>query len=208
MDVTRLLESALALFIVVDPLGLVPVYMGMTAGMSREERRHTTAVAVISGVSILLAFSLGGEWLLAHAFHITTDELLVVGGLLLLVIGVTGTIFGERIYRVEVAAATRRSSVGAVPIGCPLLAGPGAITATILTVNAYCPRWRGIAVASLLVLVVFSVVWLVLRFTERIHGLLGQVGSMVVSRLMQILLAAIGVHYLVAGVRGLLAAPG
>ncbi len=206
MELARLLEMGLALFVVVDPLGLVPVYMSMTARMSPEERRRTTNVAVISGLSILLAFSLGGEWLMAYAFHVTTDELMVVGGLLLLIIGVTGTVFGERVYQGEVAAATSRS-VGAVPIGCPLLAGPGAITATILTVNAYQPRWRGMLAACLLALVVFSIVWIVLRMTARIHRLLGQVGSLVVSRLMQILLAAIGVHYLVAGIRGLLAVP-
>ena len=70
MELAILLESGLALLVVVDPLGLVPIYMGMTARMSPDERRRTTNVAVVSGVSILLAFSLAGEWLLAHAFHV------------------------------------------------------------------------------------------------------------------------------------------
>ena len=205
MELAILLESGLALLVVVDPLGLVPIYMGMTARMSPDERRRTTNVAVVSGVSILLAFSLAGEWLLAHAFHVITDELMVVGGLLLVIIGVIGTVFGEWAYQGDVAEATNRS-VGAVPIGCPLLAGPGAITATILAVNAQQPRWRGMLATCLLVLVVFTIVWIVLRYTERIHRVLGEVGSVVVSRLMQILLAAIGVHYLVTGIRGLLTA--
>jgi multiple antibiotic resistance protein len=203
MDWMKLLENGLALFIVVDPLGLVPVYWGMTARMSAEERRRTTNIAIISGVSILLVFSIGGQWLLAHAFNITTHELMVVGGLLLLLLGVIGTVFGERFYVQEVAQASS-ASIGAVPVGCPLLAGPGAITATILTVNAYPSRLQGVAAASLLVVLVFSVVWVILRFTAGIQRVLGSVGSLVVTRLTQILLAAIGVHYLAAGMRGLI----
>ena len=203
MNWMKLLELGLALFVVVDPLGLVPVYMGMTARMTPAERRRTTNIAVVSAVTILLAFSLAGEWMLVRAFGITTHELMIVGGLLLLLIGIIGTLFGEHSYQGDVAEASRHH-LGAVPVGCPLLAGPGAITATILTVNAYDPRWRGMAAAAMLVLVVFLLVWAILRFTERIHRILGEVGSLVVTRLAHILLAAIGVHYLVSGIRGVL----
>ena len=86
-------------------------------------------------------------------------------------------------------------SLGAVPIAIPLLVGPGAITTTILDLQAY-----GIAIAILAVLIVLSLTWVILRFINSIYKVLGKTGSLVIARVMALLIAAIAVQYILTGV--------
>jgi multiple antibiotic resistance protein len=115
---------------------------------------------------------------------------MVAGGLLLLILAVKILVYGtweEKVVSPE--------SVGAVPIACPLMVGPGAITTIIIILET-----SGIVVTLLSVLIIFGIVWIVLRLIDPIHSFLGKTGSAVVARLMAIFIAAIAVEFIMKGI--------
>jgi multiple antibiotic resistance protein len=116
---------------------------------------------------------------------------MIAGGILLLIVAVRLLIMGG--WREQTAVS---ESVGAVPIGCPLLVGPGAITTSILNIQSY-----GILATLLSVLLTFIIVWLILRFIDPIYRVLGKNGSLVITRVMALLIASIAVQYMLQGIK-------
>jgi multiple antibiotic resistance protein len=188
-----LVKSIIALFIVVDPLGNVPIFISLTKNMDETQRKNTFRSAIITGLIVLFLFAFAGQQILL-LFGISLNSFMVAGGLLLLIIAVRLLVAGgwEEL-------STSPESIGAVPIGFPLLVGPGAITATILILQS-----SGIFVTVISVLITFIIVWLILRFINPIYRILGRNGSLVVTRLMAMFIAAIAVQYIVEGVKYLL----
>ncbi len=188
--VVDVLKVSLALFIIVDPLGNVPIFIGLTEGMSLEQRRKAFQTATIVSLILLLVFALLGQQIL-EVFRISPQSFMIAGGLLLLVIAVKLLIFGGWEEK-----KTLPESVGAVPIATPLLVGPGAITTTIVMLQS-----SGLLVTLVSVLVIFFTIWLVLHFIERINRFLGTTGATVIARIMAIFIAAIGVGFIIDGVK-------
>ena len=185
-----LVRGIIALFIILDPLGNVPIFIGLTERMSGEERARAFRTATLVGLALLLCFAVAGLKIFSF-FGVTVHSFMIAGGILLLVIAVRLLVsggWGEAVASPE--------SVGAVPIGVPLLVGPGAITATILILQA-----SGLPVTLASVLVNFAVVWLVLRFIDPIHRFLGRAGSTVIARILAMFIAAIAVGYILEGLR-------
>jgi multiple antibiotic resistance protein len=185
-----LVKMTIALFIVVDPVGNVPIFIGLTKDMDAPQRKKTYQLATITGLILLTVFSLVGQNILL-LFGITLDSFMIAGGILLLLVAVELLTTGG--WREKVAAS---ESVGAVPIGCPLLVGPGAITTSILNIQSY-----GILATLLSVLLTFIIVWLILRFIDPIYRILGKNGSLVISRVMALLIASIAVQYILQGIK-------
>ncbi|MBS7645576.1 MarC family protein [Candidatus Bathyarchaeota archaeon] len=183
-----LLKAFVALIVIVDPLGNIPIFSSLTAGMDGKVRRRTFNTATVVGFALLLIFTLLGDQLL-KLFGISMESFMVAGGLLLAIISIKILIQGgweERQVSPE--------DVGAVPIAFPLLVGPGAITTTMLILKS-----SGLAVAVSAVSLVFATVWLILRFIDPIYNLLGKTGSAVVARVMAVFIAAIAVQFIFEG---------
>ena len=188
--INEVLKVSLALFIIVDPFGNVPIFISLTEGMNLEQRRKAFRMATIVSLILLLVFALIGQQIL-EVFRISPQSFMIAGGALLLVIAVKLLVFGgweERKILPE--------SIGAVPIATPLLVGPGAITTTIVMLQT-----SGLLATLISVLIIFFAIWLVLRFIERIHKILGSTGSAVIARIMAIFIAAIAVGFVIDGIK-------
>jgi multiple antibiotic resistance protein len=184
-----LAQAVIALFIVVDPFGNIPIFMSLTEKMPKEKERKTYNTAVLVGVVLLLIFAFTGQEIFT-LFGISLSSFEIAGGILLLIIAVRILVTGSMHETVE-----SPESIGAVPIAMPLLVGPGAITTTILNLQTF-----GVVVAVLSVIVVLSLAWVILRFIDRVYKVLGKTGAMIIARVMALLIAAIAVQYIVNGI--------
>jgi multiple antibiotic resistance protein len=180
----ELAKAVIALFIIVDPFGNIPIFMGLTEKMADNQRKKVYNTATLVGVILLLVFAFTGQEILM-IFGLSIYSFEVAGGLLLLIIAIRILIAGSMHENVE-----SPESIGAVPIAIPLLVGPGAITATIFNLQA----------AILSVLIVLSLTWVILRFIKWIYRFLGKAGSLVIARVMALLIAAIAIQYIMTGV--------
>ena len=122
------------LFIAIDVVGLLPVYMGLTEGMDKERRRAVVRVACITAVTVAVTFVFLGEGIF-KMLGITTDYFRVAGGLLLLIFAIQDLTIGGKPRR------SPSDSVAVVPLGMPLLVGPGVLTTSLLLVPALCIRF-------------------------------------------------------------------
>lgn len=190
---TQLVKATIALFVVVDPLGNVPIFISLTKSMNETQRKSTFRTATITGLMLLLAFALAGQQILI-LFGISLYSFMVAGGILLLIVAIRLLVVGGWHETLDSPEA-----VGAVPIGFPLLVGPGAITTSILNLQS-----SGIIITLLSVLITFIIVWFVLRYVNPIYRLLGKTGSLVVTRLMALFIAAIAVQYILQGAKYIL----
>jgi len=190
IDWQGLLKAAVALFVVVDPIGNVPIFIGLTRNLSPLQRRRTFRSAVIVSAALLLVFAFAGHLLLA-LFGISIHSFKIAGGLLLLIIAMKILVTGSWEEK-EVTP----EGVGAVPMAFPLLAGPGAITTTIVMLQIL-----GLVEVILAVAIVILLTSVVLISIERIYLFLGRAGSVVAARLMAIFIAAIAFQFMIEGLR-------
>lgn len=184
-----LLKATIALLIVVDPAGLVPVVLALTRGMKKEARSETFRVALWTSMVLLVVFAVGGTAIL-DIFGISVYSFMIAGGILLMILAM------QMIFRGGISASTYpMDEVGVVPIAFPLLVGPGAITTTIVSLQRY-----GILVALLSVAIVMLLCWLIFRYLDRIDSILGKRGTTVLSTLMAVFIAAIAVQFILTGI--------
>jgi multiple antibiotic resistance protein len=187
--ISELVKAVIALFIIVDPFGNIPIFMGLTEKMADTQKKKVYNTATLVGVILLLVFAFTGQEIL-NIFGLSIYSFEVAGGILLLIIAIRILISGSMHENVE-----SPESLGAVPIAIPLLVGPGAITTTIFNLQAY-----GTVTAILAVLIVLSLTWVILRFINGIYRFLGKTGSLVIARVMALLIAAIAIQYILTGV--------
>jgi multiple antibiotic resistance protein len=187
--ISALIPATIALFIIVDPFGNIPIFIGLTEKIEPGKRRRVFNVATLVGFVLLLFFAFLGQEVLA-IFGLSIFAFQIAGGILLLIIAIRMLISGPT-SQTDVESP---ESLGAVPIAIPLLVGPGAITTTIFNLQTY-----GAAVAIIAVIVVLSVTWVILRFINGIYRFLGRTGSLVIARVMALLIAAIAIQYILTG---------
>jgi multiple antibiotic resistance protein len=183
-----LMRATLALFIVVDPLGNVPIMISLTKHLPEDLRKKAFNTASIVAFAIAIAIVLGGQQIL-NLFRIDMYSFMIAGGVLLVFISMKILLYGQ-----WTEASTVREDIGAVPIAFPLLVGPGAIT-TLMVFH----QTSGIVVTVISVLLVMFLTRIVLRFIDDIYRKLGRIGSDVVARLMAIFIAAIAVQFIIDG---------
>ncbi len=207
LDFTEYSKIFLSLFAILDPVGMIPIIIAFTIGMPRDKRARVGRLASLSVVGILLAALLIGEWVLEF-FGISMHSFRVAGGILLLLMSIS-MLFGDKETRAhdENTDGEATASIAIVPLSTPLLAGPGAISTIILDAH----RGHGVghyAALSLEVLLLGVVVWLTFLIAPWVSERLGRIGSDIFSRLMGLVLAAIAVEFIAAGMRGLFPALG
>ncbi len=186
--ISDLVKAIIALFIIVDPLGNIPIFIGLTEKIEPSQRKKIYNVAVLVGVILLLVFAFLGQEIL-NIFGLSIYSFEIAGGILLLIISIRILVSGTMRENVE-----SPESLGAVPIAMPLLVGPGAITTTIFNLQAY-----GTAIAIAAVVVVLAITWIILRFINGVYRILGKTGSLVIARVMALLIAAIAIQYILTG---------
>ena len=200
ISLSSFLQAVISLFAIVDPIGGLPVFLGLTHGATDSERRRVFTIAVTTAFLVVLGFALTGSFVLQYVFHISIYEFAFAGGLLLVVVGIYDMLHSsssptkngkdqaedERHYRLRALAVS--------PIACPLLAGPG----TIITVMLF-ERQYNLLFAIGICVVVFSATMLILSFAGAISRLIRPVGMLAVSRIMHIFIIAIGVHFMFMG---------
>ena len=196
MDMRVFGSALVTIFVIMDPPGIVPIFMALAQGKTREQRAHIARTATATSLGVIVAFALLGEQVLQY-LKISLPALQGAGGLLLLLIALQLLTGAEQTQN----EAVNDVSVALVPLGTPLLAGPGAIVATILYSRQAdtAPKWVALAAA---VLAVHIMIWIAMRFSGFIARIAGTGGIMVFSRIMGLLLAAIGVQLLANSVEG------
>jgi multiple antibiotic resistance protein len=200
-------SALVTLIVVVDPVGLVPTFIGITHGLPSAARRSVAFRASIIAAIVLIGAALIGEWLL-RTLSISLPAFRIAGGLLLFSIA-SEMVFGLRIQRqsqtAEQAVDERVRNIAAFPLAIPLMAGPGAITATVLLAGRSNgdPLKLGLLIGVIVVIVLICVVAFLLA--GHIAKLFGTTGNIVLSRLLGVLLAALAVQFVVDGVRALIA---
>lgn len=194
-------ETFLTLFVIMDPPGTLPVFLALTATMSDRKRERAARQAVLVALLVIVAFAVFGQALLDY-LHVSLPALQAAGGLLLLLIALellTG--------RAAEPTGSEGVNIAFVPLGTPLLAGPGAIVATMVFVN------RSESVADLVavglgILGVVVVLYLTMRFAGLLHRLLRDSGVTLVTRIAGLLLSAIAVQLVADAVRAFVTGEG
>lgn len=196
MDIRVFGSALVTIFVIMDPPGIVPIFMALAQGKSREQRARIARTATATSLGVIVAFALLGEQVLRY-LKISLPALQGAGGLLLLLIALQLLTGAEQTQN----EAVDDVSVALVPLGTPLLAGPGAIVATILYSRQAdtAPKWVALAAA---VLAVHLMIWLAMHYSGFIARIAGTGGITVFSRIMGLLLAAIGVQLLANSVEG------
>ena len=203
MPIDYLVSALVTLLVVVDPVGLAPTFLAVTHGLPAKARKQIALRACVIAGAILIGTALVGDWLLRQ-LGITLPAFRIAGGLLLFAVAFE-MVLGLRLKRdakdAEQAVGEHIHDMAAFPLAIPLMAGPGAITATILLAGqaAYRPQW--LAVLLVVVVVVMAACLVSFLAAERIGKLLGVTGNVVLSRLLGVILAALAVQYVVDGVR-------
>ena len=202
-----LISALVTLAVVVDPLGLVPSYIAVTHGLPQRARRNVALRACLIAAAILAGSALLGDWLL-RTLAIGLPAFRIAGGLLLFSIA-SEMVFGVRIARqsqeAEEAIEERVRNIAAFPLAIPLMAGPGAITASVLLAGRAGGDLMHLAVLLGVIALVLALCFAVFTLAARVAALLGTTGNVVLSRLLGVLLAALAVQFVIDGARAALA---
>jgi multiple antibiotic resistance protein len=198
-----LVSALVTLLVVVDPIGLAPTFLAVTQGVPVAARTRIAFRACLIAIAILAGTALIGGWLLDQ-LAISLPAFRIAGGLLLFAVA-SEMVLGVRIQRqskqAEEAIEEHLHDVAAFPLAIPLMAGPGAITATLLLAGR--ARDQPLELAALLgvIIAVIAACFCVFWIANRIGRLLGVTGSVVLSRLLGVLLAALAVQFVIDGLR-------
>ncbi len=197
-------RTFLTLFVVLNPVGLAPVFVGLTGSRTPRERERIARKAVMVAGVVLMSFWLGGAWLLGQ-LGITLEAFRVAGGLLLFRIAV-GMLFAkdERGTEEEEEEARLRSDIAVFPLGIPLIAGPGAVASVMILASEASAVRGGGAIVPLALAMVLALNYVSLRISAWVTALMGKTGVNVITRVLGLLLAALAVQYVADGARPLL----
>jgi multiple antibiotic resistance protein len=191
------------MLVTIDPPGLAPVFIALTLGMNKSDKREVALRAVLIAFAILAAFAFGGGALMS-ALSISIPAFRIAGGLLLFYIAFE-MIFElrsqrERELASDAVAIDHVRNLAAFPLAIPLMSGPGSITATILLAGRANGNWQMLAGLMAIIALVMLLCYLTFRLSEQVARLLGTTGNLVLSRMLGVILAALAVQFVVDGV--------
>jgi multiple antibiotic resistance protein len=188
-------EAFVTLFVIMDPPGVVPIFLALTGAMDAPVRNKAAIQATLLSLGVIALFAVAGQQIIDY-LGIKLPALQGAGGLLLLLVALellTG--------KADDPDSTATSNVALVPLGTPLLAGPGAIVAVILFVKR-ADGWDGYAGVAAAIIGVHLVIYVVMRFSSVIVRLIKRGGIEVLTRISGLLLAAIAVQLIAEAVAG------
>jgi MarC family membrane protein len=193
------------IFALVDPIGALPFFVSLTEGFDEADRGIVMRRAVIVLGAVLAVFALVGRFLFA-AFGLTLAAFEIAGGILLFIVAYD-MLHGE-ITRTKLSSAdreeavARRDEISVVPLGIPLLAGPGAISTVMIYEGSAGDDPFVVLVVFVAIALTTAATFVILRFGQRIFRSLGRTGIMAMTRVLGLLLAAVGVQFVINGIYG------
>lgn len=195
-DVTIFLSTFMTLFVIADPLGNLPVFIALTTRNTNKERNRAAWQSVLTSAIVLAIFAIFGKYIL-DLLGITTAAMQISGGILLLLVALQ--LMQDESNPQEEEAKASSVNIALVPMGIPLLAGPGAIVAIMIKVEESGDSLGGILAIIAAFILLHIIEWVVLRFASPMHRLLGEGGTVFLTRIAGMLLAAISVQLIIAG---------
>ncbi len=201
-DLPALIAAFTAMFIVIDPIGLAPLFIAMTQGMSQAHRRAIGARACLVAIGLLLLFAFFGEALLEF-IGISMPAFRIAGGVLLFITALDMLFERRQARRQDNAedALDPAHDPSIFPLAIPLIAGPGAI-ATIILLTGQADGALGFGAVLGVMLIVIAMVFAMFMAAGLLERLLGKTGINVVTRLLGMLLAALSVQFILDGLKG------
>jgi multiple antibiotic resistance protein len=200
------LKSLLTLLVIMDPVGMVPIFLALAGNRSDAERNRIAARAVLVTGVVMLAFALGGAWLLAR-LDISFDAFRTSGGILLFLIAVDMVLAQhERETKEEEEESRARPDISVFPLAIPMMAGPGALASIMILASESQAVPMGLAMVIGNLALVLALCFGALRLANPLRRVLGRTGVNVITRIFGVLLAALAVQYVADGVKGLFAA--
>lgn len=197
------LKAFATLFVVVDPVGVAPIFVSLTQSMGAAERRKNLARALLIAFGVTLFFLVGGHALLSY-LGVTVFAFSISGGILLFVASLP-MLFGHR-PALQSPERDEQGSIGEdiaiFPLAIPLLSGPGTITTILLLANQADANLRMIATLALVSAAVYLLSWCILSISEPLIAYLGEGKVRIVTRVLGIVLAALAVQYVLNGIGG------
>jgi len=196
-------EIAIALFLLADPVGAIPVFLTLTSDQTKKEKNRTALIAATTVAAVLIPFVFIGVPLL-QILGIRIASFRVGGGILILMVAIS-MMFASPVPRVskEAVEAAGKHDLAIVPLGVPLIAGPAVLSSVIV----YSQQARGAYEKALLVIIIgllATSLWIALRLAQPISKLLGKNGINLVVRLLGLFLSAIAVEFITSGLMELL----
>jgi multiple antibiotic resistance protein len=190
-EIRRFAEATISVFAIVNPIGNLPVFVGLIEHLSPPERKRVLRIAGLTALAIICTMALIGQYLLEGVFHISMSEFMFGGGLILIAVGIRGILTRQAVrHDPGQSAAVDSVRLAVSPMASPLLVGPGSIVTVMLLVSRHSLIY-GLAAC----LVAFVFVILVLNFADVAYRLMGRVGALAVGRIMEIFIVAIGASF-------------
>lgn len=197
------LRAFVTLFVVVDPLGVAPMFVALTAELDDVRKRATLSRAVAAAFGIAMFFLLGGGFLLSY-LGVTVDAFAISGGVLLFIAAVP-MLFGQRTRLQAPEISEQRvagEDIAIFPLAIPLLSGPGAIASVLLLTNQARGDTARLALFAVVIVAVYAISWAVLAAADRVMARLGAGKVHIITRVLGIVLAALAVQYILSGFAG------
>jgi len=205
VDWTEYVKFFTGLLAIVNPIGAIPMFLSLTTSQSRRERNRTSLLAATTVLLVLAVSLVMGEAIL-HFFGITIASFRVAGGILILLIAISmmhAKLSAVKQTEEETLDAAEKDSIAVVPIGLPLLAGPGAISTIILFAHRDSSLTHYL-IGGIEILLLAISIWLSFRLAPTIGKLLGKTGINIITRIMGLIIAALGVEFIANGLKQLL----
>jgi multiple antibiotic resistance protein len=192
------LLAATSIFFLVDPFAVIPLFLAITSDSPHEERRQMARRAAYTCAIVLVAFAIAGS-LIFKMFGITLPAFKIAGGIILLKIGLD-MLEGHQVKATpeEANEGAQKSDASIIPLGMPMLAGPGAISTVMVLVGDSHTVWKHAVIYATIVATAF-VSYLVLAGADRVGRYLGETGIRILMRLMGLLLVALAVQFVANG---------
>ena len=187
----EVVKAVITLFVVIDPIGIIPLFASYTEKMQTKDRKSVSQTATITAGVLLFVFAIAGTQIFA-ILGIEIFSFMIAGGVLLFIVSIELLTHGAWRF----GGDTRNDDSGVVPLAFPLLAGPGAITAVIISYQT-----SGVIVTIISIAIVIAITYLILLLVIPIYRILGRRGSMVITRVFAVLVAAFAVQYIVEGIK-------
>ncbi|MBU1029921.1 MAG: MarC family protein [Nanoarchaeota archaeon] len=186
--ITEFLKSFLMLLIIMDPFGGIPIFLSLTKDFSLKKVRESANRATLVAGMLIIVFIFLGKALLEF-FGISVGSFKIAGGIILLIIGIS--------YVLDLKFRTNKTYEHdiTVPMATPLIAGAGVLTSSIILVSLY-GFWIPL-VAAIINLFIF---WLLMRYSNYLHKIIGHQGAEILSRIMGLILAALAVEFVISGI--------
>lgn len=196
LNIGLLATTFTKLFVIMDPIGTVPVFLSLTGHYSVADKRRAAVQATVTSLGVILLFAAIGQYILQF-LEISTESLQLSGGFLLFLVAME--LLTEK-DQDEPDTGDHNVNVALVPLGTPLLAGPGAIVAVMVAVTNSGKTISGWVAVALAVVLMHVVIWLTMRFSVELAKFLGQGGIMILTKIAGLLLAAIATQMVMTAI--------